>query len=335
MARPLRLQFPDAVYHITSRGNAQADIVVDDVDRARWRDLLGRNAVRHRWEVLSYALMDNHFHLFVRTPEPNLARGMQRFLSGYASAFARRLGRRGHVFQGRYDARVVEGESYFWNVSRYVHLNPVRAHMVSRARDWPWSSFPGFVDPARREPWVAYDAVLRSWRGDFGGSAQDAGAAYAEFVDSADAASLPSPFQDAFDGWILGGEEFIERVRLLAVRANDIADPDVPADRRLRRIEVDKLLEAVADRWRWTPDELRDRRNADARAAFAYIATRHTDATRADVARLLGLARGQSVACLLSRAGRRIAGDTPLRVAIDEIVTRLGERGQSDTCCAK
>src|SRR5262245_20605685 len=111
MARPLRIQFPEAVYHITARGNAQADIVIDDTDRLRWRDTLRGTVVRHGWELLTWTLMDNHYHLFVRTPRPNLAKGMQQLQSSYGTWFARRLGRRGHVFQGRYDAQLVEGES--------------------------------------------------------------------------------------------------------------------------------------------------------------------------------------------------------------------------------
>ena len=330
MARPLRLQFSGAIYHVTARGNAQGDIVMDDVDRMRWRDSLRINAVRHLWEVLSYALMDNHLHLFVRTPEPNLARGMQRFLSGYASSVARRMGRRGHVFQGRYDAKLVEGATYFWNVSRYVHLNPVKAGLVASARDWPWSSFPGFADPARREPWVAYDAVLRSWQGDFGGEEQDARAAYIGFVESAVGVSLESPFRDAFDGWILGSGDFVERIRALAAESNDVADPEVPADGRLRQLEAGEVLEEVTAHWRLGSDDLRRRRNSDARCAFAHIASRLTDATRADIARVLGLARGQSVARLLWNARARLVEGASLRVAIDEIGARLDRRGQSD-----
>lgn len=327
MARPLRLQFPDAVYHVTARGNAQADIVVDDVHRDHWRDALRSVTIRHGWEVLSYALMDNHFHLFVRTPEPNLARGMQRFLSAYANWFARRLGRRGHVFQGRYDARLVEGDAYFWNVSRYVHLNPVRAGMVATARDWAWSSFPGFVDPARAEPWVAYDSVLRAWHGDFGGSPQDARTSYAQFVDSAEASSLVSPFETAFDGWILGSDEFVDRVRRLAKETRDPADPDVPADTRLRCLTVDRVLRAVTARWRINADDLRDRRNTEARFAFADLAIRRTDATRAEVARVLGLARGQSVAHLLWRRGGKRAGAALLGDAIAVIADELDSPG--------
>lgn len=302
MARPLRIQFPGAVYHVTSRGDEQADIVRNDDDRQRWRQGLSITVIRHGWELLSYVLMDNHFHLFVRTPEANLACGMQAFLSGYATWFSRRRGGRGHVFQGRYDSRLVEGSSYYWTVSRYVHLNPVRAGMVARAGDWPWSSFRGFVEPTLRVPWMAYDSVLRAWRGDFGGTAHDAPGSYGRFVDSVDGRSLTSPFDEAVDGWILGGDTFVERMRALAAEVRPIPDPEVPDDVRLRRFDLERVVRAVCERWGVAPSALTSRRNRDARLAFASVAALHTSATRAEIGHRLGLTRPQSVAALLARA---------------------------------
>ena len=100
--------------------------------------------------------MTNHFHLLVRTPWPNLAAGMQRLLSAYARRLAVRHRRPGHVFQRRYKAEWIEDESYYWTVSRYIHLNPVRAPLDPRPEDWPWSSFPGYLDCgiAPRRRWI-------------------------------------------------------------------------------------------------------------------------------------------------------------------------------------
>ena len=140
----LRIEYPGAIYHVMARGNGRQDIVRDDRDRQRWLDTLERTVNVLRWELFAFVLLSNHFHLFLRTPLPNLSRGMQRLLSGYAIGWARRYRRSGHVFQGRFRAELIEDESYFWTVSRYLHLNPVR-EPVDHPQDWPWSSYPGYA----------------------------------------------------------------------------------------------------------------------------------------------------------------------------------------------
>jgi REP element-mobilizing transposase RayT len=126
MPRRLRIQYPGAIYHVMSRGNARQDIVEVDEDRGRLMTDMERAARRSGWEVLAFVLMSNHLHLVVRTPRPNLAAGMKHLLSAYASWFGRHRRRPGHLFQGRYKAEMIEDESYYWIVTRYVHLNPVR-----------------------------------------------------------------------------------------------------------------------------------------------------------------------------------------------------------------
>ena len=144
MARKLRFQYPDAIYHLMARGNGRQSIVRDDADRDRLVDYLGRAAVRCTWRVYAFVIMSNHLHVVLKTPVPNLSRGMQSFLSAYANAWARRHRFRGHVFQGRYRTELIEDESYLWPVTRYVHLNPVRARSVEHPSAWVWSSYPGY-----------------------------------------------------------------------------------------------------------------------------------------------------------------------------------------------
>jgi putative transposase len=140
MPRRLRIEYDDPIYHVMSRGNARQDIVHDDDDRRRLLDDLGHAVERSGWMVLSFVVMTNHLHLLLRTPKPNLARGMQAFLSAYAAWAARRRRRPGHVFQGRYQAEMIEDETDHWTVSRYIHLNPIRAGLVARPESWEWSS---------------------------------------------------------------------------------------------------------------------------------------------------------------------------------------------------
>ena len=138
MSRRLRIEFEGAIYHVMARGNARQKIVRDDADRRRLIDSLERAVVRYGWELLCYVIMANHLHLLLKTPRPNLGAGMQSFLSGYAIWAGRRWRRHGPLFQGRYRAEMIEDESYYWAVSRYVHLNPVRAGLVRRPEQWEW-----------------------------------------------------------------------------------------------------------------------------------------------------------------------------------------------------
>jgi len=152
--------------------------------------------------------MPNHIHLFFRTPRPNLSRGMQRLLSGYANRYARRHRRPGHLFQGRFKGELIEDESYFWSVSRYIHLNPVRGKrpLVAHPRDWPWSSYPGYGHKRKRFAWVGYDLVLDAWQGIRGGS--QPAVAYRRYVEQGLAEPPANPLAAAAHGWLLGSQDF-------------------------------------------------------------------------------------------------------------------------------
>ena len=141
MARPLRIEFPGAIYHVTSRGNAHQAIVEDDADRFEFFAVLTGVLERYGWLCHAYCLMDNHYHLMVETPDGNLARGMARLNGLYTQRFNRRHQRIGHLFQGRYKAILVERESYLLELCRYLVLNPVRAGLVRRAAAYRWSSY--------------------------------------------------------------------------------------------------------------------------------------------------------------------------------------------------
>jgi len=141
MARPLRLEFPGAVYHLTSRGNARQDIFIDDDDRGKFLTLLAGTIQRCNWICHAYCLMGNHYHLLLETPDPNLSWGMRQLNGIYTQAFNRRHYRVGHVFQGRYKSILVEKNAHLLELCRYIVLNPVAAGMVKLPEQWPWSSY--------------------------------------------------------------------------------------------------------------------------------------------------------------------------------------------------
>ncbi len=141
MARPLRIEYPGAVYHITSRGNEKKPVYKDDQDRENFLSPLDRVNKRYNWLCHAYCLMDNHFHLLIETPEGNLSIGMRQLNGVYTQTFNKRHRRTGHLFQGRYKAILIQKDSHLLEACRYVVLNPVRARLVEEPGQWRWSSY--------------------------------------------------------------------------------------------------------------------------------------------------------------------------------------------------
>ena len=205
MARPLRLEFPHAVYHVTSRGNARQDIVATDADRRMFLTLLAHVVGRYGWLCHAYCLMDNHYHLLIETPTPNLSQGMRQLNGRYTQAYNRAHRRVGHLLQGRFTAIVVEKEAHLLELCRYVVLNPVRAKMVPHPRQWAWSSYRATVGETGAPEWLTTDWVL----GQFGQRVGLAQEKYRAFVAEGHGGGRP---WDQVTGQIyLGGDEFVAR----------------------------------------------------------------------------------------------------------------------------
>ncbi len=154
MARPLRLEYAGALYHITSRGDRREDIYLDDEDRAAWIEVLTTTCERFNWVVHAYCQMSNHYHLLVETVDGNLSRGMRQLNGIYTTKFNRRHKMVGHLFQGRYKSILVQKGDHLLELSRYVVLNPLRAGMVDRLEDWFWSSYPAVIGRQTVPEWL-------------------------------------------------------------------------------------------------------------------------------------------------------------------------------------
>ena len=179
MARPLRLEFPNALYHITSRGDRLEKIYDDDEDRLIYLDILGKVVTDYNWLCHSYCLMDNHYHLIIETLDSNLSKGMRQLNGVYTQASNRRHKRSGHLFQGRYKAILVDKDQYLLELARYVVLNPLRAKgMVRNIEEWPWSSYLALIGKVKVNEWLMTDWVLSQ----FGRDKQRARENYQRFV---------------------------------------------------------------------------------------------------------------------------------------------------------
>ncbi len=247
MSRPLRIEFPGAIYHVTSRGNGGCTIFSDSGDGAQFMELLGREAVQQRWLCHAWCLMPDHYHLMVETPEPNLGRGMARLNMSYSQWFNRRHARHGHLFQGRYKAILVEKAAPLLELGRHVVLNPVRCELVNHARLWRWSSYAAATGEAAVPGWVA-----TGWMRDRLGGTSDA---YRRFIE--DGLKAPSPWRDLRGGQYLGSEKFLgdmaERVRGASLDqvSAAAARPDRPTAEQITRAVAQAAsipAEAVLDR---------------------------------------------------------------------------------------
>jgi REP element-mobilizing transposase RayT len=277
MARPLRLQFPGALYHVTSRGNARAPIFLEDADRHRFLDILGEVVDRHRWRCHAYCLMTNHYHVLLETPEANLSPGMRQLNGLYTQGFNRRHERVGHVLQGRFSGILVERESHLLEVARYVVLNPVRAGIVRSAEDYRWSSLRAALGLARSPSWLTLESVLAP----FGSRAR-----YREFVR--EGVEAGSPWAE-LRGSLLGSDSFVER---LAPRLDRKASQlEIPRRERLaHRAGLDELFppEVRASR------ALRNERIREATLALSYTLAevgRHLNLHYTTISRIAALPR--------------------------------------------
>ena len=231
MARPLRLEFPGAVYHLTSRGNDRQKIFLSDADRELFLETLGHVVSRYGWICHAYCLMPNHYHLLIETPRGNLSLGMRQLNGLFTQTFNRRHHRVGHLFQGRFKAILVEKESYLLELCRYIVLNPLRVRSRIDPAAWKWSSYRATAGLAPKQKLLSTDWVL----GQFGQSRSIARKKYREFVrDGRD----NRPWDELRGQIYLGSEKFIARHL-----AGDQEIKEIPrAMRRPTRPRLDQLF---------------------------------------------------------------------------------------------
>lgn len=242
MSRPLRLEFPNALYHVTSRGDRREDIFEDDDDRQAFLSTLAPVVDQFNWLCYAWCLMDNHYHLLIQTPDGNLSKGMRQLNGVYTQSSNRRHGRVGHLFQGRFRAILVDSDAYLLELARYVVLNPVRARMVKRPGDWPWSSYRASMGVVPAEPFLAVDGLLAQ----FAQRRTTAQARYAQFVN--EGIKAPSPWLQLKGQVFLGEEKFVEQMqaRLDKTQRQDVQIP--AAHRRPVAPTLKQIEKASTDR---------------------------------------------------------------------------------------
>jgi REP element-mobilizing transposase RayT len=233
MARPLRIEYAGALYHVTARGDRCEDIYVDDEDRQLWLQILAQVCRRFNWRCHAWCQMDNHYHILIETAEGNLSQGMRQLNGVYTQKSNRRHERVGHVFQGRYKAILVERDSYLLELCRYIVLNPIRAGMVKNVGDWEWSSYHAMINNKTAPEWLETDWLLAC----FSKQRKRAINKYIDFVRNG--IGLPSIWENLKYQAYLGEEAFVESMRQ---KLEDKDKATISEVTRLQRLPIARSL---------------------------------------------------------------------------------------------
>lgn len=231
MARPLRIEYPNAFYHIIQRGIERRDIFIDDKDRIRLLEYIDSCYTAYHAIIHTYCLMRNHYHLIIETPDANLSKVMHYLNTSYAAYFNTKYKRSGPLYQGRFKAILVDKDEYLGRLSRYIHLNPIRAHLVKDPIEYQWSSYKYFVLSPTAPAWLDMDTILSAFDRDRAKARRQ----YKDFVLDGTGKEDEDIAENARNGFILGGEEFLSFVRMNFIEKRE-DDSEIPQLRKMRKV---------------------------------------------------------------------------------------------------
>jgi REP element-mobilizing transposase RayT len=318
MARPLRIEFPDAWYHVMNRGAGYRSIFNEDPHRSMFLELLGELDRMFRVETHAYCLMDNHYHLLVHTPEGNLQRAMRHLNGVYTQRYNRLQKTDGALFRGRYQAILIEPDAYLLNVSRYIHLNPVVAGLAERASDYPWSSYNAYAGHAAAPEWLHSRFILAM----IGQSRRRQ--RYRSFVEAGMDEETANFFGTSKRNPILGSDAFRERL------VSNLEDnPEIPEMRRAVAIPtLSQIVTTVAERFSVSEETItrgargRGKKNPG-RTVAIYISRKIAGYSPNEIATHFGMTHYASASGIVSRCKRAIEIDKNVATAIDEIENNI------------
>ena len=293
MARPLRVEYPGAFYHVINRGNAGAAVFKSIRDREKFLEYLGKAAKRFSIRIHTYCLMTNHYHLLVETPDPNLSRSIQWVNVSYATYFNRKRDRRGHLFQGRFKSILIDADEYLKHLSRYIHLNPVRAKMIDRPSDYLWSSYPAFIGVKKPPGWLETNWLLSQ----FGKKRKVAEKNYRHFVEDVEIEAIDNPSDSIVGGFILGAPDFVNWVKDTFLRPrSDVKE--IPQLRKLKpAISIETVIDAVCSEFGCDVESViqKGRKNNRARDIAIYLARDVTGRTAVRLGEFFGNISGPAI----------------------------------------
>ncbi|MFH2218664.1 MAG: transposase [Pseudomonadota bacterium] len=310
MARPLRINYPGAFYHVTSRGNERKNVFKSNRDREKFFEYLESATQRYDAVIHAFCLMDNHYHLLIETPSGNLPQIMRHINGAYTTYFNVKRARPGHLFQGRYKAILVEIDEYAKELSRYIHLNPIRAKMVKTPEEYEWSSYRFYIGETKPPKWLYRDFVL----GYFGNKVSIAQKGYHNFVSLLINEKYDSPLGDVVSSTLLGSPGFITYIKDNFLSGKK-PDRDLPALKALvEKASMQDIFDEV--------ESVFGKESALGRNVKMFLSQRYTGEKLKDIGTHFGI--GESgVAQVNRRVTDRISKDKKLKSKIDKIARKL------------
>lgn len=318
MARPLRMQYEGALYHVTARGNERKKIYLNQADYKQFLAYIKAAEEKYGIELHCYVLMGNHYHMLIETPSANLSKAMHHINSSYTAYINRKRNRVGHLFQGRYKAIVIDKENYLLELSRYIHLNPVRARMVEKPQEYPYSSYKAYVSKDRNEI-VTQELILEM----ISRHREDAKKKYKTYVESAIGKEIENPLKNVYGGMILGSTGFIKDI-LKKLKKEVLRKGEISHRRALRAIyEADEILNVISDYFKTSPDEIRETRMPEVKKIAIYLMKRHTGATNREIGEKMGGLSNAAVAKIYQRLRKEIEADRKLRKTVTKVERKM------------
>jgi REP element-mobilizing transposase RayT len=321
MARPLRVEYPGAYYHVINRGNNQEKIFLNDRDKQKFLEYLGKANERFSVIIHTYCLMSNHFHLLVQTPEPNLSRAMQWINVSYATYFNRKRGRCGHLFQGRFKAILIDADGYLKHLSRYIHVNPVRAKIVSTPSKYQWSSYSAYIGKEKAPQFLKTDWLLSH----FGKSKKEAKRNYKAFVERADIRTLENPHKQLTEGFILGDLDFVNWVKE-AFLSKRPEDKEIPQLMKLKpKVQIEAIVDAVSEDFACSEKQIlvKGRKKNKAREVAIHLARDLSGMSCKDLGLYFGGVSGALITIMSNRIAQEIEKNRRFKHRIEMIKTQI------------
>ena len=315
MARPLRVEFEGALYHVTARGNERKKVFNSSRDYEKFLQYIADAREKYRFLLHAYVLMGNHYHLILETPAGGLSRAMHFLNSSYTTYTNIKRKRCGHLFQGRYKAIVVEKESYLLELSRYVHLNPVRAKMVDTPQAYRYSSFWSYVQGAG-DDLIHTGTIL----GMVSGRMAEARERYRQFVEAGLGDKLPNPLEKVCGGMILGDERFTRGI-LQKLRDQELEGEEVSNRKDLRRgLDHKEVLTAISSYFKVDPKEVLANRRSPARRAFVYVLKKYGAIGNREICEIVGCTSVSAATKICRAFERELEADATLLADVKALV---------------
>lgn len=314
MARPLRIEYEGAFYHVMNRGSNRQNIFLKKLHWEIFLDLLEDISIKFFVEIHAFCLMNNHYHLLVRTPIANLGKAMRHLDGLYTRRFNIDEGRDGSIFRGRYKSILIEEEAYLLQVSRYIHLNPVEAGLCQNADDYVWSSYPSFINKKIKKNWLVTDLILSHFENFI---------SYEDYIKQGVDECIKNLYHK--ESSIFGSEEFINtNISMLSKNQKKFCFPDIRKTRMLPGIQ--KISESVAAYYSVNVEDLKDSERAKLnlpRKIAILFAKRYGQCSHQEISDYFGCIAANSISTLISRLEEDIVSSKELQMHVEKITRKI------------